>query len=282
MELKRGVGPWLCLHHLLAAGVWKAWKTYVEDYEPPSDGQFSKILVPTVDVVRTTWLLSTVMGAGKPCLLVGESGTAKSVTIGNFLGSLDAATNIILNINFSSRTSSADVQRAVEDSTEKRTKDTYGPPMGKRLIMFLDDLNMPRVDKYGTQQPIALLKLFIERKGLYDRGKELSWKNMKDVQVVAGMGPPGGARNPVDPRFISLFNVFEIQFPSTDNLRTIYQVRMGPCVGRGGGWRCLQGRVVDDSLCGRRCWHCRRSSRATCSSCPATRSARSWATGSRT
>ncbi len=44
------------------------------------------------------------------------------------------------------------------------------------------------------------------------------------VQVVAAMGPPGGARNPVDPRFISLFNVFEIQFPSTDNLRTIYQV----------------------------------------------------------
>ena len=38
------------------------------------------------------------------------------------------------------------------------------------------------------------------------------------------MGPPGGARNPVDPRFISLFNVFEIQFPSNDNLRTIYQV----------------------------------------------------------
>ncbi len=132
---------------------------------------------------RTTWLVSTIVGAGKPCLLVGESGTAKSATISNYLNLLDPTTNIILNINFSSRTSSADVQRALEDSTEKRTKDTYGPPMGKKLIMFLDDLNMPRVDKYGTQQPIALLKLFIERKGLYDRGKELSWKNMKDVQV---------------------------------------------------------------------------------------------------
>ena len=96
--------------------------------------------------------------------------------------------------------------------------------MGKRLVMFIDDLNMPRVDLYGTQQPIALLKLFVERKGLYDRGKELGWKHMKDVQVAGAMGPPGGARNPVDPRFMSLFNVFEIQFPSNDNLRTIYQV----------------------------------------------------------
>lgn len=103
-------------------------------------------------------------------------------------------------------------------------QDTYGPPMGKRLLMFVDDLNMPRVDTYGTQQPIALLKMFIERKGFYDRGKELTWKNMKDVQMVAAMGPPGGARNAVDPRFISLFSAFEVQAPTSDNLRTIYQV----------------------------------------------------------
>jgi len=220
-------------------GVWKAWRVFVMPYEPPADGQFSKILVPTVDVVRSTWLLKTVVQAGKPCLLVGESGTAKSVTIANFLYLLDQASNITLNVNFSSRTSSMDVQRAIEDSTEKRTKDTYGPPMGKRLIMFVDDLNMPRVDTYGTQQPIALLKLFVERKGLYDRGKELTWKHMKDVLVVGAMGPPGGARNQVDPRFISLFSVFEIQFPSTDNLRTIYQAILS---------RHLQSRIPSEEI----------------------------------
>lgn len=103
-------------------------------------------------------------------------------------------------------------------------QDTYGPPLGKKLLMFVDDVNMPCVDTYGTQQPIALLKLFVERKGFYDRGKELSWKNVKDVQMVGAMGPPGGARNNVDPRFISLFSVFEIQAPSNSNLRTIHQV----------------------------------------------------------
>jgi dynein heavy chain len=42
-------------------------------------------------------------------------------------------------------------------------------------------MNMPQVDTYGTQQPIALLKLLIERGGLYDRGKELNWKAIKDI-----------------------------------------------------------------------------------------------------
>eukprot|EP00803_Ostreobium_quekettii_P011338 evm.model.scf_1312.1 EVM.evm.TU.scf_1312.1 scf_1312:839-40608(+) len=202
--------------------VWLAWQCNVGPYEPPEDGKFSKILVPTVDVVRSTWLLEVVMSLQKPCLFVGESGTAKTVTIHRHLQMLPSASFSFLNINFSSRTTAADLQVAIKDMIEKRTKDTYGPPMGKKLVMFIDDMNMPRVDLYGTQQPIALLKLFIERQGFHDTGKELNWKNVKDVESVAAMGPPGGARNPVDPRFISLFNTFNIQFPRSENLQTIY------------------------------------------------------------
>lgn len=74
-----------------------------------------------------------------------------------------------------------DVQRNLESSVEKRTKDTYGPPVGKKLVCFIDDMNMPQVDTYGTQQPIALLKLLFEKGGFYDRGKDLIWKNIKDI-----------------------------------------------------------------------------------------------------
>ena len=42
-------------------------------------------------------------------------------------------------------------------------------------------MNMPKVDNYGTQQPIALLKLLVENNGMYDRGKNLNWKTFKDI-----------------------------------------------------------------------------------------------------
>ena len=202
---------------------WRRWSAFVTPYEPPVDGKFSKILVPTVDTVRTTWLLDTVVRTGRPCLLVGQSGTAKSVTVSNYLAHLDRQEWTSLALAFSSRTTSMAVQTAIEDSTENVTRDTLAPGFGKKMVMFVDDLNMPKVDLYGTQQPIALLKLFVERKGLYDRGKELSWKSVKNVQLVAAMGPPGGARNPVDPRFLSLFSVFEVQFPSNANLSSIFE-----------------------------------------------------------
>lgn len=52
--------------------------------------------------------------------------------------------------------------------------------------------------------------------------KDLNWKNIKDVQFVGAMGRPGGARNPVDPRFISRYSVIEIQFPANSSLTHIY------------------------------------------------------------
>ena len=52
---------------------------------------------------------------------------------------------MLMNLNFSSRTTSLDVQRSLEANVEKRTKDTYGPPPPKRLLIFIDDMNMPQV-----------------------------------------------------------------------------------------------------------------------------------------
>ena len=94
----------------------QTWHSQVQAYTAPADGMFSKILVPTVDVVRSTWLLSTTVGAGRPCLFVGESGTAKTATIQHYLGTWTANNNLVLSMSFSSRTSSIDVQRAIEVS----------------------------------------------------------------------------------------------------------------------------------------------------------------------
>ena len=78
------------------------------------------------------------------------------------------------------------------------------------------------MDQYGTQQPIALLKMLLERRGCYDRGKDLNWKGFRDLDWVAAMGKPGGGRNDVDPRFISLFSVFNMTFPAEESLYHIY------------------------------------------------------------
>ncbi|KAH8417458.1 hypothetical protein KR222_000260 [Zaprionus bogoriensis] len=201
---------------------WMAWEWIVKPYVHDPTVKFSEILVPTVDNTRTNRLLGLMSDIKRPVLLVGEAGTSKTATIMQYLRNLNPTVNIILNINFSSRTSSLDVQRTLEAAVEKRTKDTYGPPMGKKIACFIDDMNMPQVDEYGTQQPIALLKLFFERGGMYDRDKDLNWKKFKDMTFYSAMGTAGGGRNEVDPRFISMFSTYNIVFPNDESLIQIY------------------------------------------------------------
>ncbi|XP_072367150.1 dynein axonemal heavy chain 10 isoform X2 [Scyliorhinus torazame] len=201
---------------------WIPWSKLVTKYVHDPQVKFIDILVPTVDTTRVSWLLEQMVKIKHPVLLVGESGTSKTATTQNFLKNLNTDVNLLLTINFSSRTTSMDVQRNLEANVEKRTKVTYGPPMGKRLLVFIDDMNMPRVDEYGTQQPIALLKLLLEKGGMYDRAKELNYKILKDLGFVAAMGKAGGGRNEVDPRFISLFCVFNVTFPAEESLFSIY------------------------------------------------------------
>eukprot|EP00919_Chromeraceae_sp_WS-2016_P072391 GHVR01171232.1.p1 GENE.GHVR01171232.1~~GHVR01171232.1.p1 ORF type:complete len:2780 (-),score=639.98 GHVR01171232.1:32-7840(-) len=203
-------------------GKWVEWAESVPSYKPPPDLQFVKILVPTVDTVRYSWLVNKFMDVKSPCLFVGESGTAKSVTMQSWLDGHDPSTHTQLIINFSSRTSSADFQLTIQDNIDKRTGRIFGPQSGKLMRIFVDDLSMPNTDKYGTQQPLALLKFVVERQHLYERIGELEKIILKDIEFVAAMNPPGAGRNSVDPRVVSLFSCINISFPAQTSVDTIY------------------------------------------------------------
>lgn len=70
------------------------------------------------------------------------------------------------------QTTSNNIQAIVESRIEKRTKAEFVPVGGKRLLCFLDDLNMPAQDLFGSQPPLELLRLWIDYGFWYDRQKQ--------------------------------------------------------------------------------------------------------------
>lgn len=199
------------------------WEKKVHAYEAPADRKFASILVPTVDTTRYSWLLNALLNIKRPVMFCGDSGTAKTVTVLSAFRQLDNEKYIFLNVNFSSRTTSRNFQDVVEENIDKKSLKSYGPKaLGKKMILFIDDLNMPVIDKYGTQQPNALLKFLVERNQLYQRGGDLEMRDIVDVQYVGCMSPPGGGNNKVDPRLMSLYCVFNITQPSQKSTQAIY------------------------------------------------------------
>ncbi|ETO20100.1 hypothetical protein RFI_17115 [Reticulomyxa filosa] len=200
---------------------WTPWSKQVTEYVPPQPFEFSKVIVSTIDTVRNRYFLHHLTQSGNNILFVGESGTAKTNTIQNYLLHIDREKYSAVNINFSSRTTSLNVQKTLMDNIEKRGP-VWSPLNGKKLLVFVDDLNMPQVDTYGTQQPIALLKFLTERNMMYEREGDLEAIHTKSLFWIAAMLPPGRGRNYVDPRFVSLFATFNVIFPSKDSLLRIY------------------------------------------------------------
>ena len=98
-------------------------------------------------------------------------------------------------------------QQNLEDKLEKKTRMTYGAAPGKKVAIFVDDINMPSVEEYGAQPPIELLRLIADKWGFYDR-VEWQWKGIQDSTLIGCAAPPGGGRAVITPRFTTHFNMF--------------------------------------------------------------------------
>ena len=198
------------------------WEEQVPTFQYDREIPFFDMLVPTVTTVKFGYLMSKLLNGNHPVLFTGITGVGKSVIAKDCLTRLSGPSNIIpVMINFSAQTSSMRTQEIIESKLEKKRKNIMGAPNNKKIVIFVDDLNMPKLDRYGAQPPIELLRQYQDFRGFYDREK-LFWKEICDVTLAAACAPPGGGRNPVTPRFVRHFAMFCVPTANERTLNTIF------------------------------------------------------------
>ena len=185
---------------------------------------FRNIYVSTPEIAKVSHVLGLLVNQKLPVMLVGLSGTGKTAMVKERLRTIQAAeqenttSSIELNLNYF--TDSMRLQATMESSLEKKTGQALGPRGCKHLIFFVDDLNLPMIDKHGTQQSIAFLLQHFAYKFWFDRQK-LVVNEVRDIQFVSCMNPAVGSYL-VDPRLQAGFATLAIQIPSEDTIFHIF------------------------------------------------------------
>ncbi|XP_052869496.1 dynein axonemal heavy chain 6 [Anopheles cruzii] len=205
---------------------WESWNAIHPKFVYNPGVPYFELLVPTLDTTKYGFVGEMLLQHQCPVMFTGDTGVGKSVLAREVLNRLMQVNVIPIVVNFSAQSDSGRTQEIIESRLERRKKTLLGAPINRKIVVFIDDVNMPKLDRYGSQPPIELLRQFADFRGVYDREK-MYWKEIVDVTLGAACAPPGGGRNVLTPRFIRHFALFSLPSPSSDTLKTIFKALLG-------------------------------------------------------
>eukprot|EP00937_MAST-01D_sp_MAST-1D-sp2_P000239 g239.t1 len=184
---------------------------------------FPTLIIPTGDSTRAVYLTKFLHRFGKPVLMVGEPGTAKTTTAQLFFET-ELGNQLLKQVNFSSATLPGMFQESIEAELDKRGGKNFGPPGGKAMTVFLDDLGMPEVNTWGDQPTLEIVRQLVQNGQMcfLDKDKRGDIKTVEDLHFVGAMNPPGGGKNDIPNRMKRQFFIFNMLLPTVASIDNIY------------------------------------------------------------
>ncbi|XP_049780046.1 dynein heavy chain, cytoplasmic isoform X3 [Schistocerca cancellata] len=206
-------------------GEWCPWSNKVPQIEVETHKVAAPdVVVPTLDTVRHESLLYTWLAEHKPLVLCGPPGSGKTMTLFSALRALPDME--VVGLNFSSATTPELLLKTFDHYCEYRKTPNgvvLAPvQLGKWLVLFCDEINLPDMDQYGTQRVISFLRQLVEHCGFY-RASDQAWVSLERIQFVGACNPPTDpGRKPLSHRFLRHVPVIYVDYPGELSLKQIY------------------------------------------------------------
>lgn len=204
---------------------WTPWQSHVPTIEINTHSVTqTDVVVPTLDTVRHEDILYSWLAEHKPLILCGPPGSGKTMTLFSALRKLPNME--VVGLNFSSATTPELILKTFDQYCEYR-RTLSGVIMspaqiGRWLVLFCDEINLPTPDKYGTQRVISFLRQLVEQNGFW-RASDRTWVTLERIQFVGACNPPTDVgRTPLGARFLRHAPLLMVDYPGESSLKQIY------------------------------------------------------------
>lgn len=203
-------------------GKWKLWTDELNSAPAiPRDIAANEIIITIPENLRIYHLMDLLVKHSKHFMVVGPTGTGKTVYIQDYLTKrLDRSLFLTQTLNFCGLTLAGEVQETIMSKLEKRRKNVFGPSMGKKCVYFIDDVSIPKRESSAAQPPIELLRLWLDH-SIWHEQKELQPVQLEDLQFICSMTSENHS-NYISPRFKRHFHLLTIDEFQDETVKTIY------------------------------------------------------------
>ncbi|GAA5960288.1 hypothetical protein JCM21900_000936 [Sporobolomyces salmonicolor] len=209
----------------VSTGDWMSWQNSVPTIEIETQAVLSAdVVIPTMDTARHEEVLYSWLSEHRPLLLCGPPGSGKTMTLFSALRKLPDLE--VVGLNFSSATTPELILKTFEQHCEYRKTPNgviLAPvQIGRWLVLFCDEINLPATDNYGTQKVISFLRQLVEHGGFW-RTTDKAWVKLENIQIVGACNPPTDpGRVPLSHRFLRHAPLVMVDYPGETSLKQIY------------------------------------------------------------
>ena len=183
------------------------------------------IVIPTIDTIKHEKVFYDLLNSERAIILCGPPGSGKTMIMNNALR--NSSLYDVVGINFSKDTTTEHILSALHRHTNYVTTSkglTLLPKSDiKKLVLFCDEINLPKLDKYGSQNVVLFLRQLMEKQGFW-KTPENKWVTIERIHIVGACNPPTDpGRIPMSERFTRHAAILHLGYPSGKSLFHIYE-----------------------------------------------------------